>query len=129
MMEDHNDGTHWGQTISLPARTTLTNVPILSLLSYIRCYSRYLILTDGNSIHPILNCREELLGQKLVATMNTFTMANGSCLRKAHVYRKLCPSNCPSQCLGILKASDKQFMQFGLAFSVICTQCHVLYFI
>ena len=23
-----------------------------------------------------------------------------------------------------MKASDKQFMQFGLAFSVICTQCH-----
>lgn len=27
MMEDQNDGTHQGQTIPLPARTTLTNVP------------------------------------------------------------------------------------------------------
>ena len=70
-------GSHQGQTILLSAHTTSTCIKHLqSLLSYLWHYNRYFAFTHGNSTHPTQNHREDIWHQKLVATMNTFTMGN-----------------------------------------------------
>ena len=81
------------QTILLSAHCTLTKAP-QSLLSYLGHYNRYIAFTHDSRTHRTSNRREYVWRQKLVATMNDFTMTNGSCLRNANVYRKLHPHNC-----------------------------------
>ena len=48
---------------------------LLLLLSYLWHYNRYFAFTRDNRTHPTPNCREDVWCQKLVATMDAFTMA------------------------------------------------------
>jgi len=67
-------GSHRDQTILLSARSTRQK-HLLSLLSYLWHYNRYFAFTRDNRTHPTPNRREDVWRQKLVATMNAFTMA------------------------------------------------------
>ena len=84
-------GSYWDQTIPLSAHTYYFNK------STYCCYSAicngYLAFTHHNTTFPTLNCKEDVWHQELVATMNAFTMPNGSCFHKMQVYRKECPLN------------------------------------
>ena len=53
----------------------LRQIRLLSLLSYLWHYNRYFAFTDDNQTHLIPNRREDVWHQKLVATLNAFTMA------------------------------------------------------